>query len=202
MRRALGLLAALVVAVAPAAPAQAHAHAMALTRLDTTSDGRPQVVVHISNLLDDPEWLEPWQNAYVIQVHWRVQLYRKGFLGVTSPQPRTTTEWDVLVQQVPQMDLFNYKERIGGQQPKTTSFRTLDSLKAHLVEDIGIPAPKKLAAGDYFFRIDVTLSTLEKDPFDARATADVGVVQKLVALLPGGTHSRDLPTVDRSFTVH
>ncbi len=173
---------------------------MVLTRLDTTSDGRQQVVVHISNLLDDPEWLEPWQNAYVIQVHWKVQLWRNGFLGIKSPQQ--TVEWDVLVQQVPQMDLFNYTERIGGQQSRRTSFRTLDSLKAHLVEDIGIPAPKKLPAGAYFFRIDVTLSTLETDPFDARVSADVGVFQKLVGLLPGGNHSRDLPTVDRSFTIH
>jgi hypothetical protein len=102
MRRALGLLAALVVAAAATASAQAHA--VALARLDTTKDGRPQVAVHVSNLLDDPEWLEPWQNAYMIQIHWKVQLLKKGIFRTVQ----STVEWDVLVQQVPQMDLFNY----------------------------------------------------------------------------------------------
>jgi hypothetical protein len=199
MRRALGLLAAL--AAAAAATASAQAHAVTLARLDTTRDGRPQVAVHVSNLLDDPEWLDPWQSAYVIQIHWKVQLLRKAIFRTVQ----STVEWDVLVQQVPQMDLFNYTERISGRLPNTISFRTLDSLKAHLVEDVGIPATsaaRKLAPGDYFFRIDVTLSTSEKDPFDLRPSADVGVFQKLAGLLPGGNHSRDLPTVDRNFTVH
>jgi hypothetical protein len=194
MRRALGLLAALVVAAAPAASAQAHA--VTLARLDSLN-GAPRVAVHVSNLLDDPEWLEPWQNAYVIQVHWKVQLWKKGLIKALQ----RTYEWDDLLQQVPQMDLFNYTERFNGAS-KTISFRTLDSLKAHVVQDVALPAPPKLAAGEYFFRIDVTLSTSEKDPFDTRAPSDVGAVQKFVELFSGGNHAKDLPTVDRSFTVH
>jgi hypothetical protein len=196
MRRALGLLAAIVVAAASAASAQAHA--ITLAHVDTLRDGTPQVAVHVSNLLDDPEWLEPWQNAYVIRIHWKVQVWRNALIK----SPQRTYEWDVLLRQVPQMDLFNYTERISGRQPNTISFRTLDSLKAHLVQDVGVPALPKLAAGQYFFRIDVTLSTSEKDPFDTRTSSDVGAVQKFVGLFSGGSHAKDLPTVDRNFVVH
>jgi hypothetical protein len=195
MRRALGLLAALVVAAASMATAQARA--VTLARLDSLN-GAPRVAVHVSNLLDDPEWLEPWQNAYVIHVHWKVQLWRNGLIKSLQ----RTYEWDDLLQQVPQMDLFNYTERISGRQPTTISFRTIDSLKAHLVQDIGVPAPSRLAAGEYFFRVDVTLSTSEKDPFETRTSSDVGAVQKFVGLFSGGSHAKDLATVDRAFTIH
>lgn len=196
MRRALYLLAVVVVGAASAASAQARA--IVVPRLVPQTSGPPRVAVHVSNLLDDPQWLEPWRNAYVVQVHWKVQLWQEKFLINTS---LPAVEWDVYVQQVPGLDLFYYAERITG-QPTRKTFRTLDSLKAYLTEDVSIPVQRQLSPGKWYYRIDVRLSTAAEDPLDPR-TASEGVTfgQKLVGLILGSGPTRDLPTVTVPFTV-
>ena len=196
MRRARYLLAVAVVGAASAASAQGRA--IALARLVPQASGPPWVAVHVSNLLDDPQWLEPWRNAYVVQVHWKVQLWQKNFLINTS-QP--AVEWDVYVQQVPTIDLFNYTERTTGRTMRK-SFGTVDSLKAYLTEDVSIPGPRQLAPGRWYYRIDVRVATSAEDPLDPRTAANAGgVAQAIVGWIVGGGPTRDLPTVTVPFTV-
>lgn len=196
MRRTLLLLAVVAVGAASAAPAQARAITMA--RLDRTNAGPPRIAVHVSNLLDDPEWIEPWRNAYVLQAHWKVQLWQKNNFLISTPQP--PVEWDVTVQQVPTMDLFNYAESTTGGTTRK-SFSTLDSLKAYLTEDVIVPVAGQLAPGKWYYRIEVRVSASADDPLDPRPSSDIASLsQKIVGWISGGGPTRDLPTVERSFT--
>lgn len=190
MRRAPFVLAVLIVGAASAAAAQGRT--ITTAQLISQQDGTFQA--HVSNLLDDPEWLERWDNAFFIQLHWKVQLWRARF-PFSSPQP--PVEWDVCVQQVPGLDLFNYTE-LTTRSRKTTTFRTLDSLKAHLIEPVGLPS-RQLAPGNWFYLIDVHVSTSEDDPCDPRtAAARPGLIERIVQ---GSGPVRDLPTVRLDFTV-
>ncbi|MGH7593830.1 MAG: hypothetical protein ACRELE_08280, partial [Gemmatimonadales bacterium] len=82
MRRALYLLA--VAIVGAASPASAQARARISARLDMQASP-PNLLVHVSDLLDDPVWLDVLHNAYKVRVHWRVQLWRSRAI-FDSPQ--------------------------------------------------------------------------------------------------------------------
>jgi len=190
MRRALYFLAAVLVGAASTASAQARAVTMA--RLVTQAKGPPQLAVHVSNLLDDPEWLEPWGNAYFVQLHWKVQLWQeRTFINASLPP----LEWDVCVQQVPGLDLFNYGERFTG-RPTRKTFSTLDSLKAWLTSDVAPPA-QALSPGKWYYLIDVHVSTSAEDPCDPRTASGGG----LKGLIQGTGPTRDLPQKKLPFTV-
>jgi hypothetical protein len=190
MRRALTLLAVAIVGAASAASAQGRA--LTVAQLDQQVNGR--FLAHVSNLLEDPEWKERWDNAFFIQLHWKVQLWQKHFLRDT---PRAPVEWDVCVQQVPGLDLFNYTEPKGTSR-STVTFRTLDSLRAHLLVPVSLPVPR-LSSGSWFYLIDVHVSTSEDDPCDPRTgSAKAGFIQQLVQ---GTGPTRDLPTVKLEFKV-
>lgn len=196
MRRTLALLAALVFGAASAATAQARA--IAVVRLVPHAKTPPTVYVHVSNLLDDPEWQEAWRNAFVIRVHWKVQLWQKNFL-ISTPQP--AVEWDVYVQQVPGMDLFNYAEITTGGR-RTISFTTLDSLKAYLAGDVEVPGPAQLSPGNYFYRVDARVDASTDNPLDPKSSSGgSSLAQWFVGVFSGGGPARDLPTVERAFKV-
>ena len=192
MRRTPCLLAVALALAATAASAQARATTVA--RLISHDRSPPELGVHVSNLLDDPDWQEQWGNAFFIQLHWKVQLWQVKLL-LDSPQP--PIEWDVCVQQVPGLDLFNYTERPAGARI-TKTFRTLDSLKTWLVGDEGPPV-RPLAPGRWYYLVDVHVSTSAEDPCDPRSTPNSGGF--LRSLVQGVGPTRDLTTRRLQFTV-
>lgn len=190
MRRALYLLAVVVVGAASAASAQARA--ITVARLIPQAKGAPAFGAHVSNLLDDPDWNDRWSNAFFIQVHWKVQVWQDRTLFPKSFKP---TEWNVCVRQVPGLDLFSYTGT--GEDKKT--FSTLDSLKAYLAQDISLGSPRGLASGSWYYAIDVRVSTSDEDPCAARVVPKSGGF--LQGLVLGGGPTRDLPQVTLQFKV-
>ena len=191
MRRALYVFAVVMLGAAATAPAQARS--LTVARLVLHPTGAPTFATHVSNLLDDPDWQERWGQAFFIQLHWKAQIWRDRLFGSSQP----AVEWDVCVQQVPGLDLFTANEP-RGRGRATTTFRTLDSLRAHLNEDVGLPQPQ-LAPGNWIYLIDVHISTSEEDPCDPRtAPARAGFLERLVQ---GSGPVRDLPQFRLPFTV-
>jgi len=153
MRRALYLFAVLVAGAVSTASAQARARIAA--RLDVQASP-PNLLVHISDLLEDPEWLDALHNAYKIRVHWKVQLWRSRTL---FDEPQLPVEWDDIVQQVPVLDVYTYTEP-GGSTPMTTRFDTLDKLKDWVSQDVRLNTPATLRAGRWYYVVDATISTV------------------------------------------
>jgi len=153
MRRALYLFAVLVAGAVSTASAQARARIAA--RLDVQASP-PNLLVHISDLLEDPEWLDALHNAYKIRVHWKVQLWRSRTL---LDEPQLPVEWDDIVQQVPVLDVYTYTEP-GGSTPMTTRFDTLDKLKDWVSQDVRLNTPATLRAGRWYYVVDATISTV------------------------------------------
>jgi len=153
MRRALYLFAVLVAGAVSTASAQARARIAA--RLDVQASP-PNLLVHISDLLEDPEWLDALHNAYKIRVHWKVQLWRSRTL---LDEPQLPVEWDDIVQQVPVLDVYTYTEP-GGSTPMTTRFDTLDKLKDWVSQDVRLNTPVTLRAGRWYYVVDATISTV------------------------------------------
>jgi len=153
MRRALYLFAVLVAGAVSTASAQARARIAA--RLDVQASP-PNLLVHISDLLEDPVWLDALHNAYKIRVHWKVQLWRSRTL---FDEPQLPVEWDDIVQQVPVLDVYTYTEP-GGSTPMTTRFDTLDKLKDWVSQDVRLNTPATLRAGRWYYVVDATISTV------------------------------------------
>jgi hypothetical protein len=189
MRRALYLLAAVVVGAVATASAQARARVA--VRLDTRTSP-PNLLVHVSDLLDDPVWLDALHSAYRIRVHWRVQLWRSRAI-LDSPQP--PIEWDDIISQVPVLDVYTYTEP-GGSTPMTTRFDTLDLLKAWVQQDVQLNTPTDLAPGTWYYIVDVSLSTISPD--QRSGSAGGGLSEALQRFILGGGPKQDL---SRSRTV-
>jgi hypothetical protein len=194
MRRALYVLAALVVGAV--APALAQARVRSGIRLDPQPSGPPSAVVHISNLLDDPMWSEALSNAYTIHVHWRLRLWRKSWLFDGA---LTTIEWDDDVQQVPVLDEFSFREGVQGRAPKETKFATLELLKQQVEREVTVPTPPGLPAGRWYYALDVTISTVT----DARGGSEAGGLSSVLQrFILGGGPSQSLSTqTSATFTV-
>ena len=143
MRRALYLFAVVIVGAVSTASAQARARIAA--RLDI-QDAPPNLLVHISDLLEDPVWLDALRNAYKIRVHWRVQLWRSRTL---FDDPQLPLEWDDIIQQVTVLDVYTYTEP-GGSTPMITRFDTLDLLKEWVRQDVRLNTPANLTAGRWY----------------------------------------------------
>lgn len=183
MRRALYLFAVVIVGAVSTATAQARARISA--RLDTQTNP-PSLLVHISDLLEDPVWLDALHSAYKIRVHWRVQLWRSRAL-FDSPQP--PIEWDDIIQQVPVLDVYTYTEP-GGSTPMTTRFDTLDLLKAWVRQDVQLNTPPSLTPGKWYYIVDATLSTIAPDQSSSSDAS--GLAETVRRLILGGGPSQDL----------
>jgi hypothetical protein len=168
MRRTLYLLAAVLAGAVSTASAQAHTPVL-VAHVDTAASNPYGVLVHVSGLLDSPEWLEQLNKGYTIELHWTVQLWKKGgFL----PSAQAPTEWTSLVQAPPGMDRYQYTERVPG---KRLDFSTLDSLKAYLSVDVGPPAPRnRLAAGGWYYVVTVDIAALTQEQLDDQANGTSG----------------------------
>lgn len=184
MRRALYLFA--VAIIGAVSPASAQARARIAARLDVQASP-PNLLVHVSDLLDDPVWLDALRNAYKIRVHWRVQLWRSRAI-LDSPQP--PIEWDDIIQQVPVLDVYTYTEP-GGSRPMTTRFDTLDLLKAWVGQDVQLTTPNDLAPGKWYYIVDASLSTVTQD--QASGSDGGGLSEAVRRLILGGGPKQDLP---------
>jgi hypothetical protein len=179
MRRALMLFTAMIVGAVSTAPAQARARIAA--RLDVQATP-PNLLVHVSDLLEDPVWLDALRNAYRIRVHWRVQLWRSRAL---LDEPQLPVEWDDIVQQVPVLDVYTYTEP-GGNTPMTTRFDTLDKLKDWVKQDVRLNTPATLRDGRWYYVVDATISTVAPDETNG------SVSETLRRLVLGGGPRQDL----------
>ncbi len=175
MRRTLWLIALGTFGLATAMPAQARAVIGA--RLLAQSGRSPDLVVNVTNFLDEPRWVEALQNAYPIQLHWRAQLWQSRALIDRSLPP---IEWDVVIQQVPVVDVFRFTERIGNRS-RDTSFSTFDALKAYVEGEVQIPTPRLLVAGRWYYTVDLHIAALTQEQLDRRnAPQSLSWLQELV----------------------
>jgi hypothetical protein len=179
MRRALYLFAVMIAGAVSTASAQARARVAA--RLDVQATP-PNLLVHVSDLLEDPVWLDALHNAYKIRVHWRVQLWRSRAI---LDEPQLPVEWDDIIQQVPVLDVYTYTEP-GGNTPMTTRFDTLDKLKDWVRQDVRLNTPATLRAGRWYYVVDATISTVAPDE------ANGSVSETLRRLVLGGGPRQDL----------
>jgi hypothetical protein len=179
MRRALYVFAVLIIGAVSTVSAQARARIAA--RLDI-QDTPPNLLVHVSDLLEDPVWLDALHNAYRIRVHWRVQLWRSRTL---LDEPQLPLEWDDIIQQVPVLDVYTYTEP-GGNTPMTTRFDTLDKLKDWVRQDVRLNTPTTLRAGRWYYVVDATISTVAPDETNG------SVAETLRRLVLGGGPRQDL----------
>lgn len=178
MRRTLYLLAAILFGAAAPAAAQ-----VLIARRDTAATNPNGLLVHVSGLLDSPSWLEKLKNSFTIQMHWSVQLWRPGFID--RPQPKT--EWDTEISAVPMLNQYVYTDRVANEPEDRHTVTTLDSLAAWLGTERQLKAPRTLPSGDWYYRVDVTISELSQEQIDARANGGVNdgswltdLAQKLV----------------------
>lgn len=189
MRRSLYLLAVIMIGAASVASAQ---RAITVARLlPSQGNGPPAFAAHVSNLLDDPDFVDRWNNAFYIQVHWKVQLWKSNLIINSSLPP---VEWNVCVRQVPGLDLFSHTEG-----KKDTTFSKVDSLKAHLLQDVTLGQPKGLGRGEWYYLIDVHVSTAVENPCDPRVAVKSGGI--LNGIMLGNGPTRDLPQVRLTFPV-
>ena len=190
MRRALYLFAVVIVGAVSTASAQARARIAA--RLDI-QDAPPNLLVHISDLLEDPVWLDALRNAYKIRVHWRVQLWRSRTL---FDDPQLPLEWDDIIQQVPVLDVYTYTEP-GGSTPMITRFDTLDLLKEWVRQDVRLNTPANLTAGRWYYVVAATISTVAPD--QANNPDAGGLSETLRRLILGGGPRQDLPRAKTAY---
>jgi hypothetical protein len=192
MRRALYLFAAILFGAAPAASAQAHVRIG--VRLQQPAAGLPNLVFSVTDLLDDPEWLDALNSAYRISLHWKVTLSRSAFIDFTGPP----TEWNDFVWKIPALDIFNYSEPVAGRLV-SAKFGTIDSLKSLLGQEQLIATPKTLPPGRWYYTVQLTVSV--DDPADPNSSgpSSLNALQRFV--LGRGPHRTYSPQSTATFTV-
>jgi hypothetical protein len=187
MVRKLLLIAALLAGAVTSASAQSRATLVA--RKDTAFTNRTGLLVHVSGLVDDPQWADPLAKGYTVQVHWEIQLWKKGgrYFGLgDDPQPKI--EFDVEVQTNEFMPSYSYTERTRG-GPKRFVFTKMDSLRVMLATDLIIPGPP-LEAGDWYYNVVVDIRALTQDQIDQRDPGSGGVLSGLINRLVMGSGPR------------
>ncbi len=167
MRRTLYLLAAVLAGAVSTASAQVRTPVL-VARMDTAASNPHGLLVHVSGLLDSPDWLEQLNKGYTIELQWTVQLWKKGFI----PSAQSPTGWASLVQAPPGMDRYQYTERVPG---KRLDFSTLDSLKAYLSVEERLLGPRnQLASGDWYYVVTVDIAALTQEQLDDQANGTSG----------------------------
>jgi len=169
MRRSWSLAAVLLFGAVSTASGQDHARLAA--RLDPGRPPGSNLIVSVVNLLDDPQWIDELNKAYVIHLHWRVTLWKSQFPFDTRQAP---VEWDDFLQQVPVMDVFRYTERVPGRRDATLQFSTLDSLKAYAGGEVRPLMPRRLSPGKWYYTVDLTISIATDAEYGSRGGTDPG----------------------------
>jgi hypothetical protein len=199
MRRTLYLFT--VVMTCAALPASGQLRPFLNARIDTAVSNRTGLLVHVTGLLETPLWFERLDNGYTIQIHWAVQLYKRGLI-VDRPQGKT--EWDTELHAVPAMLQFEYTDRVANRGDDRYSFETLDSLKTFLAKERKAPGPTGLEAGDWYYNVSVDIRVLTPDDIKARknaASSGGGVSGFIQKLLLGSGPTQSLQRLGISFTI-
>jgi hypothetical protein len=200
MRRTLALVTALCIGTVSTVSAQARARVGA--RLEPQGSGLPYVRVHLSNLLDDSRWRDPFDNAYTITVHWHVELWRQGGIDRVV----RTQDWDATVTYIPWVEIYNSTERTAAGKSDTT-FKTLADLKSWIGQDIRLsltqaPTPPP---GKYYYVVNATVSTSNPDQADNNSAEPewLGTLGRFLnRVISGGSNRADLPSAaTATFTV-
>jgi hypothetical protein len=174
MRRALYLIAVLLAGAARAAVAQSHVRLTA--RLGSAPAGSaPNLVVHLSDLLDDPEWRAELEGASIIRVHWSATLYRSSF---PFDIPRPPVEWEDDFSEVPVVNQFQFVERTA-RGPKSFKFGTLDSLRVVSEQEISVPTPVTIGNGKWYYSVTATITAVNEER-NAATAGWQGFLQRLV----------------------
>jgi hypothetical protein len=191
VRRLLFLFAALLFGAAAVASAQARPRIG--VRLKQEGAGPPNLIFSVTNLLEDPDWIEALNSAYRIQLHWRVSLSRSRLVADQAGRP---SEWDDFVQKIPTIDLFKFSEPFHGKY-LTTSSNSIDSLKALLGAEQRILTPQTLAPGRWYYTVQLDVSV--DDQSDAAGSAPL--LNSLQRLILGGPAHTYGPQNTASFEV-
>ena len=201
MRRALYLLAAVLAGAASAASAQVRPVLEA--RLDTLASNPHGLLLRVTGLLNDPEWRDQLDASFTIQLHWSVQLWKKGgiILGFGDRgQPKV--EWDTEVHAIPQLLQFVGTTRVPGRPDRDERFGSFDALKIWQETPLRLSQPRaRLDAGEWYYLVSVEVRALTQDEIDARTRGSSGGVgQALTKFLVGGS-SMSLPHERITFTI-
>lgn len=194
MRRTLYLL--VVLLIGAALPASAQAHTRIAARLQAPQGSAPpSLIFSVSNLLDDPEWLDALNSAFRLSLHWKVTLYRTALLADRAEPAR---EWNDFIQKIPTLDVYDYREPVGGRL-QSVKFGTLDSLKSLLGLEQLIPTPRNLAQGKWYYTVELTITADDQtDP--ENAGSQLSWAQRLV--LGSGARRAYGPQTTTTFVVH
>lgn len=196
MRRTLHLLAALVVGAVSSASAQ-----LLLARRADTPTNPYGLLVHVSGLLDDKEWSDHLNKGYTVQLHWFVQLWHPGRLGLGGAQ--SPTEWDTEVQAQITLGNYIYTTKVPGQVDDRRTFSTLDSLNAWISTDVPLQFPaRRLESGEWYYVVRVDVAALTPEELDNQVNGGGSIASFLSNLVARGkrqtlTHSRIYFTVPR-----
>lgn len=186
---------ALLVGAVSTAPAQARARIGA--RLELRSDGPPNLVVHVSDLLNDPRWSDALTNAYPLHLHWTVVLWQSRLID----RPLAPVEWDDIVQEVPVIDVYTFEERTAN-STTTETFHTADSLATWVGREARLVTPAALAPGRWYYTVGLSIAA--DPPGDARNGDDPpsAVSQLVRRVIMGSGNREDLPQArTATFTV-
>jgi hypothetical protein len=134
---------------------------IALPAVNAIQDGPS---IKTANLLADARTRELLRNGLPTQVHYRLELWRKGRW---FDDPTGKLEWDVLVQYDPITQLYNAVRRMGTQLHETfVGTATITAVEA----EFGGPFRVSLSpgrSGRYYYNLVVEVQTLTESDLDA-----------------------------------
>jgi hypothetical protein len=119
--------------------------------------------ISTTNLLADSRTRELLRNGMPTQVHYRLELWRKGRI---FNDPAGRTEWDVLVQYDPLAQLYNVVRRIGKLRETFIGKSTVTAAAAQFEGAFRVPlVPDK--SGRYYYHLVIDVQTLTESDLDA-----------------------------------
>lgn len=160
--RALLIALTLTAATVPSAAAQDEPS----VRVDLTGSGASRVpVVSVYHVLDDPQLQELMRNAFAVELHFRLELWRTGGLFNHLESSR---EWDMLVQYVPDPYHASYHmlRRDGNQTEDFGSIAVLDSVQALLGRPYAVPLKPSRPGVTYYYNIVLDVESLNASDLD------------------------------------
>ena len=162
MRR---LALACLIGLSPLAPAAAQRDSVQLDVIVPQNGARqegPQIVV--ANLLADAKTRELLRNGFTTQIHFRLELWRKGRWFY---DPSGRSEWDVFVSYDPTSQLYTIVRRIDNQVHENFGgFQTLTSAEAQFGKPFRAPL-HPARSGRYYYNLAVDVQSLTESDLDA-----------------------------------
>ncbi|HET9425709.1 MAG TPA: hypothetical protein VFO55_10090 [Gemmatimonadaceae bacterium] len=162
-RRTLALV--LLLAAAPPLGAQNGSPRLGLDLPERMTAGLSVPATRIAGVLTEGHRRDLLNSGWPTAIHARVELWRKGFLGMFDRE--SVIEWDVIVEYAPATKVYHLRRIVDNRVEELGEASTIEAAEQILRRPFSAALPPRSSGGRYFYVFGVDISTLSLSDLEA-----------------------------------